>query len=331
MSVESRSAGFKRALGTGALAADLRAIGYRLTAAFLLCVLLALTTDAFLTANNLLNVLRQASLLFLLASGLTLVILTAGLDLSVGANVGLSACVAASVMKASGSVLLGAAAGVGCGMGIGFANGLMVAKMRLPPFIATYGMLWVAHGVTYWFMAGTTIYGFPPAFRALGSGYYLGVPIPVYLMFGFLALGIFFAQRTTYGQEIYAIGANREAARLSGVPIARRLILVYAVSGAMAGLASLVFLARMNSAEGDIGEAFTLPAIAAVLIGGTSLFGGVGTVSGTLVGALILTIVLNGMNLLTISASWQPIVTGIIVILAVFLDTLTRRRAEARK
>jgi ribose transport system permease protein len=331
VSAKSGFARFKIAVGTEALAADLRTVGYRLTAAFLLCVLLSLTTDVFLTANNLLNVLRQASLLFLLASGLTLVILTAGLDLSVGANVGLSACVAASVMKASGSVLLGAAVGVGCGMAIGFANGLMVAMMRLPPFIATYGMLWVAHGVTYWFMAGTTIYGFPPAFRALGSGHYLGVPIPVYLMFGFLALGIFFAQRTTYGQEIYAIGANREAARLSGVPIARRLILVYAVSGAMAGLASLVFLARMNSAEGDIGEAFTLPAIAAVLIGGTSLFGGVGTVSGTLVGALILTIVLNGMNLLTISASWQPIVTGIIVILAVFLDTLTRKRAEARK
>ena len=331
MSAASIFARFRLALNASALTADLRTIGYRLTAAFLLCVLLALTTDVFLTANNLLNVLRQASLLFLLASGLTLVILTAGLDLSVGANVGLSACVAASVMKASGSVLLGAAAGVGCGMAIGFANGLMVAKMRLPPFIATYGMLWVAHGVTYWFMAGTTIYGFSPAFRALGSGYYLGVPIPVYLMFGFLALGIFFAQRTTYGQEIYAIGANREAARLSGVPIARRLILVYAVSGGMAGLASLVFLARMNSAEGDIGEAFTLPAIAAVLIGGTSLFGGVGTVSGTLIGALILTIVLNGMNLLTINASWQPIVTGIIVILAVFLDTLTRKRAEARK
>ncbi|TSA00057.1 MAG: ABC transporter permease [Rhodocyclaceae bacterium] len=315
----------------GALTADLKTIGYRLAAALVICVILTIASDAFLTANNLLNVLRQASLLFLLASGLTLVILTAGLDLSVGANIGLSACIAASVMKLSGSALLGAACGVGTGLCIGVANGLLVALMRMPPFIATYGMLWVVHGITFWYMAGTTIYGFPAAFRALGSGYFLGVPIPVYLMFVFLTLGAFFAQRTTYGQEIYAIGANRESARLSGVPIARRLILVYTVSGAMAGLASLVFLARMNSAEGDIGEAFTLPAIAAVLIGGTSLFGGVGTVSGTLVGALILTLVLNGMNLLTLDASWQPLVTGIIVILAVFLDTLTRKRAEARK
>ena len=165
---------------------------------------------------------------------------------------------------------------------------------------------------------------FPPAFRALGSGYWLSVPIPVYLMFGFLALGIVFARYTTWGQEIYAIGANPVAARLSGVPVNRRLVLVYTVSGAMAGLASLIFLARLNSAEGDIGEPLTLPAIAAVLIGGTSLFGGVGTVTGTLVGALILTLVLNGMNLLAIDANWQPLVTGAIVILAVALDVLTR-------
>ena len=315
----------------GALTADLKTIGFRLAAALAICVILAIASDAFLTANNLLNVLRQASLLFLLASGLTLVILTAGLDLSVGANIGLSACMAASVMKLTGSALSGAATGVGVGLCIGVANGLLVALMRMPPFIATYGMLWVVHGITFWYMAGTTIYGFPPGFRALGSGYFLGVPIPVYLMSVFLTLGAFFAQRTTYGQEIYAIGANPESARLSGVPIAKRLILVYTVSGAMAGLASLVFLARINSAEGDIGEAFTLPAIAAVLIGGTSLFGGVGTVSGTLVGALILTLVLNGMNLLTLDASWQPLVTGIIVILAVFLDTLTRKRADARR
>jgi ribose transport system permease protein len=317
-------------LRIAALTAELKTIGYRLAAALAICLVLTLSSDVFLTTNNLLNVLRQASLLFLLASGLTLVILTAGLDLSVGANIGMSACIAASVIKLTGSAVLGALTGVGIGLTIGLANGLLVALMRMPPFIATYGMLWVVHGVTYWFMAGTTIYGFPPAFRALGSGHFLGVPIPVYLMFVFLALGTFFAQRTTYGQEIYAIGANREAARLSGVPIAKRLILVYAVSGAMAGLASLVFLARMNSAEGDIGEAFTLPAIAAALIGGTSLFGGVGTVLGTLVGALILTLVLNGMNLLTIDASWQPLVTGVIVLLAVFFDTLTRKGGETR-
>ena len=168
--------------------------------------------------------------------------------------------------------------------------------------------------------------------RSLSVGWYvvgcalLGMPIPIYLMFLFLAIGWAFTQRTTWGQEIYAIGANPVAARLSGIPVARRLLLVYAVSGTMAGLASIIFLSRLNSAEADIGESLTLPAIAAVLIGGTSLFGGVGTVFGTFIGALILTLVLNGMNLLSVSANWQPLVTGIIVILAVWLDMKTRRR-----
>jgi ribose transport system permease protein len=314
-----------------ALSGELRAIGHRLLAVVALCTVLSLMSDAFLTTGNILNVLRQAALIFLLASGLTLVILTAGLDLSVGANVGLSACLAASVIQATGSAFLGAAAGLVSGCAIGLGNGLLVTALRLPPFIATYGTLWVIHGLTYWFMAGATIHGFPPAFRALGSGYWLSVPIPVYLMFVFLAIGIGFARYTTWGQEIYAIGANPVTARLSGVPVSRRLALVYTVSGAMAGLASLIFLARLNSAEGDIGEPLTLPAIAAVLIGGTSLFGGVGTVTGTLVGALILTLVLNGMNLLAIDANWQPLVTGAILIIAVALDVLTRGRDGANR
>ena len=138
---------------------------------------------------------------------------------------------------------------------------------------------------------------------------------------------MFFARRTVWGQQIYVIGANPVAARMSGVPVNLRLILVYTVSGATAGVASLVFLARLNSVEGDIGETMALPAIAAVLIGGTSLFGGVGTVFGTFVGALILTLVLNGMNLLAINANWQPLVTGVIIVLAVWLDMRGRRQA----
>lgn len=311
-----------------ALPPDIRRVVYRLLAAGLLCAVLSVLSDAFLTAGNLLNVLRQASLLFLLASGLTLVILTAGLDLSLGANVALSACLAASVIKGTGFASLGFVMGIGCGALIGLINGLLVTALRVPSFIATYGMLWILSGLTYYYMAGETIHGFPPAFRQLGSGYLLGVPIPVYVMVLFLLLGSWFAQLTVWGQQIYAIGANPVAARLSGVPVYRRLILVYTFSGAMAGLASLIILARINSAQGDIGEDLTLPAIAAVLIGGTSLFGGSGTVGGTLIGALILTLVLNGMNLLQINAAWQPLVTGVIVVLAVWIDTLTRRTSE---
>jgi ribose transport system permease protein len=307
-----------------------RTVAYRLTAVALMAVVLSLATESFFTLANLLNVLRQTSLTFLIASGLTLVILTAGLDLSVGANVGLSACLAGTVMQSSGSVALGAATGLLFGGGVGILNGLMVTLLRLPPFIATYGMLWTLNGVTYWFMGGDTIHGFPAGFRALGSGYWLGVPVPVYLMSGFLLAGIVFTRYTTFGHDVYAIGANREAARLSGVPVAARINLVYLVSGAMAGLAAVVYLARLNSAEADIGEPLTLPAVAAVLIGGTSLFGGSGSLIGTLVGALTLTLVVNGMNLLAIDASWQPLVTGVIVLAAVWIDVVTRQRAEAR-
>jgi ribose transport system permease protein len=300
---------------------------YRLLAAFLICAALTILTNSFFSLGNILNVLRQASLLFFIASGLTLVVLTGGLDLSIGANVAISACIAGTVIHQTGSPTLGGLTGIGVGGAVGMLNGVMVTALRIPSFIATYGMLWVLHGITYWYMGGETMHGFPAGFRQIGSGYFLGLPIPVYLLLVFLAIGTIFAQRTTWGQEIYAIGANPVAARLSGIPVARRLLLVYTVSGAMAGLASIIFLARLNSAEADIGESLTLPAIAAVLIGGTSLFGGLGTVFGTFVGALILTLVLNGMNLLSVNASWQPLVTGVIVILAVWLDMKTRRRA----
>jgi len=156
------------------------------------------------------------------------------------------------------------------------------------------------------------------------------VPVPIYVMTAFLVAGGIFTRYTTFGHEVYAIGANREAARLSGVPVRARLNLVYILSGAMAGLAAIVYLARLNSAEADIGEALTLPAIAAVLVGGTSLFGGAGSLSGTLVGALTLTLVVNGMNLLAVDANWQPLMTGAIVIAAVWIDVMTRHRAEAR-
>lgn len=308
---------------------DVTDVAYRLLAVALICIVLSLVSDAFLTANNLLNVLRQASLVFFMASGLTLVILTGKIDLSIGATVGLSACVAATIIKSTGSPWLGAAAAISIGGIVGLGNGLMVTKLRIPSFIATYGMLWVAQGATYYYMSGQSVYGFPAGFRALGSGYLLGIPIPIYLMVAFLAIGYFFTKRTTYGQQIYAIGANTVAARLSGIPVNSRLNLVFVLSGAMAGLASLIYLARLNSAEGDIGETLTLPTIAAVVIGGTSLFGGVGSLFGTFIGGLILTLILNGMNLLNLNANWQPLVTGLIVLLAVWLDMKTRSKTDS--
>ena len=309
-----------------ALSSELVRIGFRLLAVALLCIALSLASDAFATQANIMNVLRQASLLFFMASGLTLVVLTAGLDLSVGANIGLSACVAGTVMKATGEPAYAVAAALGIGALVGWLNGVLVAVLRIPSFIATYGMLWILHGLTYAYMAGSTVYGFPRGFRQFGNGFFLGVPIPVLVMAASLITLALFTGRTIWGQQIYAIGANPVAARLSGMPVRRRLILVYTLSGLTAGLAALVFLARLNSAEADIGGSLTLPAIAAVLIGGTSLFGGVGTLFGTFVGTLLLTLVLNGMNLLQIDSRWQPLVTGVIIVAAVWIDIRTSGR-----
>jgi ribose transport system permease protein len=308
---------------------ELSQLAYRLAGVGVICLVLSFLTEGFLSTSNLINVLRQASLLFFMAAGLTFVILTGGLDLSVGATVGLSACLTAAAIKTTGSPVIGCMVGIGAGIAVGLLNGLLVALLRIPSFVATFGMLWFLHGITFAFMAGETIHGFPPSFRFIGSGFQFGIPLPVYLMVLVLAVGVFILNFTTLGQEIYAMGSNEEAARLSGVPVFRRLLAAYAISGLMAGLAGVIFLARLNSAEGDIGESLTLPAIAAVLIGGASLFGGVGSLFGTLVGALILTLVLNGMNLLGVHANWQPLITGLIILGAVYLDTALRRKNTA--
>lgn len=304
---------------------ETRTVAMRLFAVAALALAVGQAVEVFGTMGNLLTILRQASLLFLIASGLTLVVIAGGLDLSVGANVSLSACLAGAAIKATGSPAAGFAIAAACGALIGLANAVVVGVLRVPAFVATYGMMWILHGVAYWFMGGASIYGFAPGFRHLGTGFAAGVPIPVYIMVVFLILGTLFAQRTVWGQQIYAIGANPTVAHLSGVPMKGRVALVYVVSGLMSGLAAIVYLARLNSADAELGDGLTLQAIAAVLIGGTSLFGGSGTLAGTLLGCLLLAVVLNAMNLLAVSASWQPIVTGAIVIASVLFDGLVRR------
>ena len=309
-------------------ASENAALALRAALILLMALSLALSTDAFLSTANVLNVLRQASLMFLLATGLTLVILCGGFDLSVAANLTLSACLAAGVIKSGASPWLGVATALACSTLAGVLNGLAITLLRLPAFLATYAMLWILQGLAFHYMGGQEIYGFPPAFRALGTGFLLGVPVPVYLMGAVLVAGTLFTRSTNVGQEIYAIGANPEAARLSGIPVRRRQLLVYALSGLMSGLAAVVYLARVNAADSGMGEPLLLPVIAAVLIGGTSLFGGVGSLLGTVLGAIILALVINGMNLLDIKAQWQPLIVGVVLLAAVLVDLVGRGRRE---
>ena len=301
---------------------------YRAVLIFLIAIVLALASDAFFSAPNLVNVLRQASLMFLLASGLTLVILSGGFDLSIAANLTLSACLAAGVMKSGGSPILAAVTALSCSTLIGLLNGLAVTLLRLPPFLATYGMLWVIQGLAFHYMGGNEIYGFPAAFRALGTGFFGGIPLPVYMMMVVLLGATIVTGRLNFGREIYAIGASNEVARLSGIPVRQRRIAVYTISGLMSGIAALIYLARVNAADSAMGEPLLLPVIAAILIGGTSLFGGVGSLLGTLFGCIILALVIDGMNLLNLNANWQPLVIGSVLLIAVLADALGRGRKD---
>ena len=299
----------------------------RLATILILLVVLSLVSPAFLSVQNLVNIIRQASLLFLLASGLTIVILTAGIDLSIGSVLAFSASVAANFIQ-QGWIWAGSIVGLVIGAGCGLLNGLMVAVVGLPPFIATYGMLWIAAGFAQVFMKGEIISGFPSGFRFLGAGHLTGIPVPILVMIVVLAVCLFTLRRTNLGRYVYIIGANREAARLSGINIRGNLLLVYSLSGLISAFAGLVYISRINAVESTIGEPLLLPAIAAVCIGGTSLFGGEGGIGGTMVGALIMTLVTNGMNLLNVSPYWQSFVMGAIVVLAVAVDQLGSEKAD---
>jgi ribose transport system permease protein len=290
-----------------------------------LCMVLVVLSPHFLTWQNLINVVRQAAIQFLLSAGLTLCVLAGGIDLSVGAVLGLSACLGASLI-AGGSTAGGIVAALAVGAACGLVNGGVVAYVRIPPFIATYGMLWIAHGLAYVFMQGEVIHGFPPAFRFVGAGYAGSIPTPILVMAVVLALLHGVLHRTRLGRAIYAIGGNPAAARLSGMPVQRWLVTVYALSGLLSALAGLVVIARVNAADAGTGEDLLLPSIAAVCLGGTSLFGGYGGVVGTAVGALILALVINGMNLLGVQTFWQAFVVGAIVIASVLADQLAGGR-----
>jgi ribose transport system permease protein len=290
-----------------------------------LVTLLAVASPHFLTTDNMVIVLRQAALQFLMSAGLTLVVLTGGIDLSIGAVLGLAACLGAGFI-AQGMVVTGILLALGAGLACGLVNGALVAYVGIPAFIATYGMLWVAHGLGYVFMKGEVIHGFPAAFRTLGAGFVGSIPVPVLIGAALLLVLHVVLHLTRFGRALYAIGGNALAARLTGMPVKRHLVTVYALSGVLAALAGLVVIARVNAADSGTGEELLLTAIAAVCLGGTSLFGGAGGIVGTAIGALILALVVNGMNMLSIATFWQAFAMGVIVILAVLADVSFKRR-----
>jgi ribose transport system permease protein len=303
-----------------------------LLALLLMSGTLAVLSPHFLTFDNVLNVFRQSAINALLALGQLLVIITAGIDLSVGSILGLCCVVVAMLLKAGVPTPAAIVATFALGTTLGMTNGLLFTKLRLPhPFIPTLGMMNVARGLALVISGGFPISELPEDFRFWGAGALGGVPMPVITVLVVYTMFHLFLTRTTIGRDIYAIGGNKQAALLAGIPVDRRLILVYAVSGGLAALGAIILAGRMNSGFPLAGVGAELDAIAAVIIGGASFFGGVGTVWGTLVGALIMGVLRNGLNLLDVSAYWQTTVIGIVIVVAVWVDVLRQRAVERRR
>ncbi|MGW1555159.1 ABC transporter permease/substrate-binding protein [Streptomyces sp. NPDC002144] len=299
-----------------------------LTALIVLVIALSALSGDFLTTDNLLNVGVQAAVTAVLAFGVTFVIVSAGIDLSVGSVAALSATVLAWSATSHGvPVVLAVVLSVATGIAAGLVNGFLIAYGKLPPFIATLAMLSVARGLSLVISEGSPI-PFPGSVSHLGDtlGGWLPVPVLVMVVMGLLAA--FVLGRTYIGRSMYAIGGNEEAARLSGLRVKKQKLAIYAFSGLFAAVAGIVLAARLSSAQPQAADGYELDAIAAVVIGGASLAGGTGKASGTLIGALILAVLRNGLNLLNVSAFWQQVVIGVVIALAVLLDTL-RRKAGA--
>lgn len=302
-----------------------------LIALLILCVVIALLSDKFFTINNGWNVMRQIAVNICISVGMTLVILTAGIDLSVGSVLALSGAVTAGVLKYGievpsgnlfiGFTLLGAVlAGLLIGSLLGLFNGWTITKFKVPPFVATLAMLTIARGLTMLWTKGHPISNLGSDFSYFGTGWLLGIPVPVWIAGLVVLLAVFITQNTKLGRYIYAIGGNENAAKLSAININRVKIAVYTIAGGLAALGGLIVTSRLDSAQPNAGNSYELDAIAAVVIGGTSLSGGKGSIWGTVLGAVIIGVLNNGLVLLDVSPFWQQVVKGGVILLAVIID-----------
>ena len=301
---------------------------YGLLIAFVaMCAGLALLTPTFLTSQNILNVGRQVSVIAILAAGQTFVILAAGIDLSVGSLVGLTGVVAAGVALQAG-VGAGLLAGLGVGALAGLVDGLAIMLIRIPDFVVTLAMLSAARGLDLIYSGGEPISVNSPTFVFLGGGYIGPIPVPIVIMLAVFAVSYVVLRYTVFGRYVYAVGGNRRAAAYSAINVRRVRIAVYVISGLLAGIAGVVLTGRLATADPQAGVGYELDSIAAVVLGGTSLFGGEGSVARTLLGALILGVLSNGMNLLDVSPFYQQVVEGVVIVLAVAISHLDELRSR---
>lgn len=293
----------------------------------LLCVALGFSSEYFMTGRNWMDILRQTSINGILAVGMTYVILTRGIDLSVGSILAFSGLCSAMVAVQGYGLLAALSAGMFAGAVMGALNGFMVANLSIPPFVATLGMLSVGRGLTFILNDGSPVTDLPEAYLALGTGKLGPIGMPI-VIFAIVALFFWLVLKyTTYGRYVYAVGGNEKSARTSGIGVRKVTFSVYVISGLLAGLAGIVLSARTTSALPQAGVSYELDAIAAVVIGGTSLSGGTGSIVGTLFGALLIGVINNGLNLLGVSSYYQQVAKGLIIVFAVLIDVWRKRRA----
>jgi ribose transport system permease protein len=302
-----------------------------LIALVLLCVGISLMSDKFLTVDNGWNVMRQISVNICISVGMTLVVLTSGIDLSVGSVLALCGAITAGLLKFGievppnnlfvGFTLLGAIlAGLVVGSLLGLFNGWTVTKFKVPPFVATLAMLTIARGLTMLYTKGFPISNLGDNFAYIGTGWLLGIPVPVWISAVVIGVAVIITQKTALGRYIYAIGGNEHASKLSGINISKVKMIVYALAGVLAAVGGIIVTSRLDSAQPNAGMSYELDAIAAVVIGGTSLSGGRGTIMGTVLGAIIIGVLNNGLVLLNVSPFWQQVVKGGVILLAVIID-----------
>jgi ribose transport system permease protein len=295
-----------------------------------LCILIAVLEPRFLSAGNLAGVARQTAVITIMAMGMTVVMVSGGIDLSVGSVMALAGVSGALVMAGGGNVAVGIVTAIATGTVCGLLNGGAVALLRIPPFIVTLGAMGIYRGLVLLVTDGTAVVGVPPSFGYLAEGNLLGViPVPLLIVASVALATHFLLVRTQPGRYCYAIGSNVEAARYAGVRVSRYQVFFYALLGLLTGLAGSIESARLVTGQPTAGEGYELRVIAAVVIGGGSLAGGQGTVVGTLIGSLIMGVLANGANLLGISSFAQQVVIGAVIVLAVTFDEFQRRRMEA--
>jgi len=294
----------------------------------IMIIFFSFSTEYFLNFENLITVALQTAVIGTLAIGATFIIITAGIDLSVGAVMAVSGVCAGLAIQSGLPVIPGAVLGICVGTFFGLICGFLVAKPQIPPFIVTLGMMMIARGITMVLTQGRAIYfRKTPFFATISQGkLFDSIPYPVIYLFLIAIITGFILKKTAIGRYIYAIGSNEEAARLSGINVFKTKLFTYALAGTLTGIAGIILASRLNSAQPTAGLGYELDAIAAAVIGGTSLMGGVGTVTGTIIGAFIMAILKNGLNLMSVSQFWQMVAMGIVVIGAVYLDTVRKRK-----